>query len=110
MSQAATIWQSDSWRKLLVFPGPIMPQPKTAMVMRLDGAFCPKTREGTMVGNPRATAPVARNCRREERGMRFMMDDDRSVPPILAKAKPNAASILRLRYGPEKPKMGSMNQ
>ncbi len=67
-SHAATIWQSVSLRKLLALLGPIMPQPMTAMVMRLDGAFCPKTLEGTIVGKPKvaaAAAPDWRNRRRE---------------------------------------------
>src|SRR5712664_531941 len=66
-SQAATTWQSFWPRKALVFPGPIMPQPTTPMVIRSEGAgrpFLPKMLAGMMVGAVIATPAAARKRRR----------------------------------------------
>ena len=50
----------------MVLPGPCMPQPKEAMVIFFDGASCPSTLAGMMVGKPKAAAaPV--DCFRKER-------------------------------------------
>src|SRR5580658_661648 len=54
MSQAAPTWQSSRERKALVLAGPIMPQPMTPMVMRLEGAVRAQETRGSMAAAPAA--------------------------------------------------------
>src|SRR5262252_429903 len=65
-SQAATTWQSFSFKKASVLPGPCIPQPTTPRVTRSDGAACaprPSALAGMIVGAATAN-PVAAIKRR----------------------------------------------
>src|SRR5882724_11396213 len=84
-SQAATIWQSGRPRKLLVLPGPCMPQPTTPMVMRFEGAAWPKILEGTITGALRASPVTPRKRRRlmvDFKDAFFMFDNGRIGRPL----------------------------
>src|SRR5688572_15003591 len=67
-SATATTWHFSLFRKLGVQWVAIVPQPRTATVMRSEGAgrpAPPKALAGMMAGNPSAAALWARNRRRE---------------------------------------------
>jgi len=51
----------------IVLLGPCMPQPKEAMVIFFDGASCPSTLAGMMVGKPKAAAAPVDFFRKERR-------------------------------------------
>src|SRR5580658_2685605 len=79
MSQAATTWQSSWARNAFVLAGPIMPQPITPIVMRLEAdGRAPEIACAHALPGRRAAAPAARTKSRRVMDAREFELDGRS--------------------------------